>query len=213
MKKKAKIASLIISVLFLFTILFAYYLLNNEDFLLNLMISQNSKKAKSYAFERVLKISKKKDVVKLIVKNLEEGTNKKFNSYYILLLGVIGDDRALSTLYSLYVECQDNTNDPPCITKQYFSVTSLGLLGDENALKFLETILNNYDKHSTQVRRQIFARSLYFLTGKQYNYINDDGVERKFELWNSLIEAREVIEKSKNRVRTINEMMILYNAI
>jgi len=213
MKKKVKVASVVIFGLLFFTSLFAYYLLNNEDFLLTLLISQNSKKVKSYAFERVLKISKKKDIVKLFIKNLDEGNNKKYNAYYILILGVIGDNRALSTLYSLYVECQDNPNDPQCITKQYFSVTSLGLIGDDNAIKFLETILKNYDRHSTQVRRQIFARSLYFITGKQYNYINDDGVERKFELWNSLIKAREVIKASKNRSRTIQEMMILYNAV
>lgn len=178
-----------------------------------LMLFGNSQKIESYALNRIFTISTKKDIVPKIIKEFEDGNHAELNAYYLVILGAIGDKRALPVLTSAYVRCQNNSNNPKCITIQYGSIAAMGLIGDENYLPFIDTILENYDNHHTQVRRQIYARSLYLITGKQYEYINDDGEKRRLDLWDSIVKARRIIDATKARKRTVDEMIALYRSV
>jgi hypothetical protein len=213
MRKSLKLGLTITFAVFLIFLIIVQYVSNNINFLMPLMFFSNHETIKSYALEKILIISTKEDIVPKIIKEFEDGNHVELNSIYLILLGVIGDKRALPTLSSAYVRCQDNSNISKCITIQYGSITAMGLIGDENYFPFINTILINYDTHHTQVRRQIYARSLYFITGKQVEYINDDGAKRRFDLWESIVTARKIIEATQTRKRTVDEMSALYKSV
>jgi hypothetical protein len=204
---------LIILSIFFFALIFCgYFFLNNENLLFSVMLSSKSAKIDRLAFERIVELSKKKDIVQELINNLENGVHRDLTSLYLLTLGIIGDSRALSTFSSLYISCQDKLDDPHCITIQTFSVVGLGLSGSSNYIKFLSKILENYEDHRTTVDIQTFVESIYLMSGEKYSYKNN-GEAREFVPWDSLIAARKVIVDSRGRNRTIEEMMILFDAI
>jgi hypothetical protein len=121
-------------------------------------------------------------------------------------LGIIGEYYSAVYLIKAYSEYQNK--DQSAVTVWYI-INSMGLIGNHDAVKLLETLLKNYDKHGMQVSRYSLARSLYFLTGKRYDYINSSGEITKIHLTKELKNARKVIEESAGRKRTYDEMIIL----
>jgi hypothetical protein len=70
----------------------------------------------------------------------------------------------------------------------------------------LEEILN-YNKNTFEINNYLIARSLFLLTGRRYDYINAEGEKVKFNSNSEIINIREIILNSKNRKRTIHEMI------
>lgn len=200
----------IIVFIVLFLVVISFLLVRNEAFLMGVLQNKNNSKLNYYAVERLLKVASKDSLVDSILADLNEGVHQERTSSYLTLLGIIGDRRALPTVIALYTKCQNQLENMHCKTIQNYSVMSMGLIGDEEYKFFLDVILKNYDNHKTHVDRQDFAIALYLMSGKEYEYRNDDGVTRELKIWERLETARSIIVKSNQRDRTVEEMVSLY---
>jgi len=177
---------------------------NSVDFLC--MIAEGSNEPSSlhnFTIERIYKIAEKKEIGEKLVKNIKENKKNNLHTFYIRILGVIGEEATLPCLMEIYIKHQEETKS----IKVYNVIKSLGLLGKEEAVPFLERILNREDRWI--VLNPPIAESLYLLTGNQYKFINPQGEMQKLHLYNELLRAREVILNTKLRKRNFKDMVIL----
>jgi hypothetical protein len=158
------------------------------------------------SIERIYKISEKKKVHEKFIKLLNEGENQHLQNCYIRVLGVIGEEDAISCFMNAYAKYQHNKNFRSTI---YAIINSLGLIGSEDVVPLLETLLNKYDEHHVQVPSSLIAHSLYLITGKSYYFTSSTGVKERLYLSKERIEARKLIEASKERRRSFEEMVTL----
>jgi hypothetical protein len=158
------------------------------------------------SIERIYKISEKKKVAEKFIEHLTEGENQHLQNCYIRVLGVIGERDAISCLMDAYAKYQHNKNFKSTI---YGIVNSLGLIGSEDVLPLLETLLIKYDEHHVQVPSSLIAHSLYLITGKSYYFTSCTGVKERLYLSKERIEARKIIEASRGRRRSFEEMVTL----
>lgn len=164
--------------------------------------------SKGYVFfqKRIYKIAAKTNLGNKILKELYEKESPNLRNIYIKTLGVIGERSASGYLIKCYSKYQNDEKHKDTV---WYLIMSAGMIGNNDLVPLLETLLNNYHKHRITVTRYAIARSLYLITGRRYNYKDDYGEERKIILTNDLIMARKVIESSIGRKRTYNEMLIL----
>ena len=88
-------------------------------------------------------------------------------------------------------------------------IDAMGQIGNEDFVPFLEALIRNYDKLKVETTKYSIARSLYLITGKKYQYVNKSGVKTEIQVTNELIEARNVIIQSKERHRSLQEMLVV----
>jgi len=161
-----------------------------------------------YSTERLYRISESRDVGKYCRERLN---NKEFGSdpdEYIHTLGIIGDQHSSSALMKKYVEYQ---NDPNYRHTVSVIIESIGLIGDEDYLPILKTILDHYEYHDMRTGRYIIARAIYLISGENYEHTNQLGEKMELTITQELLDARNVIVQSKGRKRTFEEMIILDN--
>lgn len=203
MKKKILIGVIVVLI---FTFI-KISLFNNVDFLCFLSQATNTNTSSLYYFtiESIYKIAEKKDIAEKLIKYIEENKNQNLHGLYIRVLGVIGGgDQTVNCLMKTYIKHQHNKEKKSII---YSVISSLGLLGDDKVIPFLELLLN---KNYWPVYNGTIAASLYLLTGKQYEFIWCwDGSRQKLQLTDKLIHAREVILATKGKKRTFEDMLAL----
>ena len=85
-------------------------------------------------------------------------------------------------------------------------VNSLGLLGQEKVVPLLERLLSKNDWPTLNFT---IAQSLYLLTGRQYEFINQKGNKEKLYLSAELTQVREVILATNGKIRKFKDMLIL----
>jgi hypothetical protein len=158
------------------------------------------------SIDRIYKISEKKKVGEKFIRHLTEGENQHLQNCYIRILGVIGEEGAISCFMNAYVKYQHNKNFKSTL---YAIINSMGLIGNEDVVPLLETLLKKYDEHHVQVPGGLIAHSLYLITGKSYYFTSSSGVKEKLYLSEERIEARKIIEASRERKRTFEEMVTL----
>lgn len=144
-----------------------------------------------------------------LLANIKTGENGHLQNIYIHTLGIIGEKNATTYLIMQYSNLQDRADKKSTL---YSIIDSLGLIGNEEAIPVLERLLENYDKYKIQVTKYSIVRALYLLTGKQYNYNDSSSEKKSITLTKKLENARKVIESTKDRKRTFNEMLILDKA-
>jgi hypothetical protein len=160
-----------------------------------------------FAIERIYKISQKKNFDNKITQYLENGKNSYLYDIYLRILGVVGSKESLYHIKNIYVKYQNDTNYKGTL---FYVIRSIGLIGDTEIVPFLETLLNKYKDLNVQVSESNIVSALYLITGDaKYYFTNSSGERQKLYLTSELIEARKVIEKSRNRDRTFEEMLIL----
>jgi len=199
--KKILIVFLIVLVFFIVIML---CILNSVDFLC--MIAEGSNEPSSlhnFTIERIYKIAEKKDIGEKLIKYIRENENENLHPLCIRILGVIGEEGTLPCLMEIYIKHQEETES----YKVYKVIKSLGLLGKEEVVPFLERILNRED--GWILLNHPIAESLYLLTGNQYDFINPQGEKQKLYLYDELRQAREVILATKMRKRNHEDMAIL----
>jgi len=165
----------------------------------------------SYYFilERIYKLSGKNDFSKKITQTLSKDENRYLHDIYIRILGVLGYRESLHELEQIYIKCQ---HDQRYKATLYYTIKSMGLIGDKEIVSLLETLLTKYDELNVQVSGSNIASALYLITGRSdYYFTNTSGEQQKLILTDNLLKAREVIVSSKGRVRKYDEMIILDN--
>jgi hypothetical protein len=184
------------------------YFLSINTYILLSIASSLDKPSKSYYWlmERVYKICEKENCGTEILKDIEKGKNDHILNQYIHLLGIIGEKDAVNNLLMLYSEYQNNTERKSVL---YSIIDGLGALGNKAAVPILDRLLTDYENYHVQVTKYSIARALYLITGKQYTYVDTSGRETKLQLSNELINAQKMIEDSRNRQRTYQEMLII----
>ena len=91
----------------------------------------------------------------------------------------------------------------------YRIVDSLGLIGNKEAVSILERLIESNHKYKLKVSEYSIARALYFLTGKLYAYNDNHSGKKSIVITESLENPRKVIENTRGRKRTFNEMLVL----
>jgi hypothetical protein len=206
-KKNKKIIAFVLITLSIFTIGFKVFIFDNLNALFLIAEGFDQPSIWFYvAQERIYKIAERKDIGNVILKYLEDDKNRHLHNLYIKTLGIIGEYYSAAYLIKAYAKYQNK--ERYAVTVGYI-IASMGMLGNNDVVQLLDTLLKNYDKHKMQVTRYSLARSLYLLTGKRYDYVNSSGENTKIHLTNELKNARKVIEESKGHRRTYDEMIVL----
>jgi len=156
--------------------------------------------------DRVYKICEKEDCAPEILRDIKKGANDHALSQYIHTLGIIGEKDAVNYLLMLYSKCQNKADRKSIL---YSIINSLGVIGDKAAVPILDRLLTDYENYQVQVTKYSVARALYLITGQRYTYIDSSGKETKLYLTDELINAQKLIEDSRSRLRTFEEMLIL----
>jgi len=160
--------------------------------------------------ERIYQLSANEEITDKIIGRLEESKDSHLHGLFIKVLGIVGEDdpRAINSIIKIYVEYQDNMNRQSLVLK---AIATMGYISNTNTISILERLLFNYDKHRMVAPIYSIARSLYLSTGNNYEYVDVSGEKTKLHITEELLQAREVIVKSRGRYRTFEEMMILEN--
>ena len=89
-------------------------------------------------------------------------------------------------------------------------VDSMGLVANEEYEFLFVKLLDDYDDFRIPVSKYSIARALYLSTGNRYTY-EDENKEMAHivTLTEEIAKARRVIETTRKRKRTYEEMMIL----
>jgi hypothetical protein len=166
--------------------------------------------SRAYYFfiERIYKISEDSNISKDFLGYLSNNENPYLHDSYIRILGVYGERNALTHLENSLGSLQRAGDNLP-IT--YYTIYSIGLIGDHKAILFLENLL---EKSNSVPGLQILgfptAVSLFILTGNNsYYFANKAGEKQALIVTPRLSEARKVIVESKGRKRTYREMIAL----
>lgn len=180
---------------------------DNPDFLFFIAEGFDDPSTPFYTLiERAYKIYSCSDHQNLLTNFLKESKNQHLIDTYIRAAGVTGDTISKVELIKLYRAFDNHTYE----VRLHYIITSLGLLGANDAIPFLEGLLSNQEK--VIVSGSTVAVSLFLITGQNhYRFVNTFGNEQKLILTDDLIRARQVILDSKNRKRTYQEMIILDN--
>jgi len=207
MKQKKKIIIILI-VLLLFAGIFLRFSVFNNVSVLFLIAEGLDRPSKAYyvVIERIYRLSEKKRVRAEIWEDLESNKNPNLDNLYIQVLGITGAHIPTGSLIKLYSLNQHDMNRRSTVSR---IIDAMGLLGNEDFVPFLETLLTDYDKLSPQATRYAITRSLYLITGNRYTYLADSGQKSRLQLTNELIEARNVVENTKERGRNMKDMLVL----
>lgn len=202
MNKKKSI--FLISIIFILGCL--YSVSRNVDILLFISdVSGSQSVISKISLNRVYKLSSnKKDV---ILSSFRDEDKINLIHYYIRVVGVSGYIEAKTDLMNLYIETQEDDRRRGDIVGPIIS--SMGLIEDKLFVSLLETLLRNYEQHDVRVSQYWIARSLYLLTGKQYTFVDKNGVSQELYMSSELISIKEVLEKSHGRDRTYKEKLII----
>ena len=145
MKKIQKAILLLIIVIFIISFVFKIVVFDNTDILFPLAAGLDIPSRLHYIVkERIYKISEKKNVGEQILKYLEEDKNKYLHNLYIQTIGIIGEHYSAVYLIKAYVRYQDDRNNEITVSR---IIDSMGLIGNEDVVPLLETLLRNYDRH------------------------------------------------------------------
>lgn len=205
-KKKKAIIIFTISLLFV-GLIFTFSILKNINALF--LISEGlDRPSKAYyiLIERIYRLSSKKKAGDKIWGYVEGNKNAHLHNLYIQVLGITGAYIPTGSLIKLYSICQHDIDRRSTASK---IIDAMGLLGNEDFVPFLETLLRDYDKLKVQATKYAIVRSLYLITGNRYTYLNDLAQKSKLQVTDELTEARNVIKITKGRSRTIQEMLVL----
>lgn len=134
--------------------------------------------------------------------------NKSINLHelYIYTLGIFGYDDPKGYYTKLMTKYNDNNENISIINNIYLS---MGMSGGGEYIDILKESLEKQDNINIAYRRYLIALSMYLLTGKSCLYINPQGEKESFKIQNYMVNAREVINNSNNRIRTFDEMITL----
>lgn len=201
--------TLIVAAIALFLVAaFKIAVFDNEDFIFAVVPAFNEPSIPFYfCLNRIYRISEKKNISNKLIGYLKENKNHDLRELYIRTLGAIGDEQALYELKKLYVKYQKNRAYRPTIS---YVIQSIGMIGNESNVPFLETLLNKHDELNVQLQESEIAFALYLVTGKNdYYFTTSFGTRQVLVLYPELEQAREVIIASKNRKRNYKEMLIM----
>lgn len=206
MIKNRKLLIAIITTLCFVLLLIKVLFLNNVNLLFLIAEGQN-KPSNLYHFflYRIYRIAEKKDIGEELIQNINTGKNEFLFCQYIRVLGVIGEIDAIPYLIKIYTYYQGK-NSGVAKSMKDFVIRSLGRIGDEQVVPFLEAILN---KQQTYWLNSVIASSLYLLTGERYEFDYSQGESYKFVATKDLMQARQVILNSKGKKRTYEDMIVL----
>jgi hypothetical protein len=202
---KTTVTIIVILVMF---ILLCQYVLNNVQFLIMITAGTNRPSVVHYwERERIYKLSEEHNISSIILYAFKSGKDEyHLKGIYIILLGQLGDKNASGYLIKDFVDCNGKSN---CRSSEYYIRDSLGQIGNEMAVPFLERILETYDDYDPRIPKWSVARALYLITGKSYEYGSPTNKRAHLVMTDELMTARQIILSSKDRKRTFDEMITL----
>lgn len=201
MKRKPIITAIFFLVL---CILIKLFLFDNFNFLVT--ISEGlDKPSPQYNFfvNRIYNLTQSKKIDKIIIDSLSSGKQKNLHLRFYRFLGVIGGDQAYPTLKKQY-EIKNDSKQENNINNFYI-ISSIGLTGDPDSVNFLENLLQK----EKAIPGALVAQSLFLVTGKKYNFLNQGGDIEEFFADQDLLKMREVISNSSGRKRNPDELRLL----
>lgn len=206
MNIKKKISLIVIAVLVLGALLIGAALSNKKVLFTIILASDDPSSIRYFALERIYKSSQKEKFRKEILDQLIKNEQQSFHGLFIRTIGVAGEKDAVGYLMKAYVDTQ---NDKARRRLQHYIIDSMGLIADDTFVPLLERLLENYEQHSVEATQYAIARALYLQTGKKYYYIDSFGKRVTITISDEMSNARKIILKTKDRERTLQEMISL----
>lgn len=207
MEHKKKLS--IIILLFLFApALSGLYLWNNIDSLFSLSLAFDEPSRPFYLIlNRIYCIISEDSKYKQFLGKLYYNSDNEFDNLYLRVIGVSGYKRSLDRLKSIFLSSHNKSEYRSTL---YYVIVSIGLIGDIDAVPFLEKLLIHFDENEYVIQESNIVTALYLITGDvTYRFKNSFGEEQSLLLTDRLRNARRIIVSSKNRKRTHREMIIL----
>ncbi len=196
-----------LTIILIASVIFKILLLDNPSFLFFIAGGlDRPSRLYFHVTKNIYAISSKSNLSEKLLRNLEKDRNKHIHDLYIHTLGVIGEYKAIPYLIKAYAEYQNESNRRYMI---YRIILSLGMIGNEDSIPFLETLLRDYEKLQPKIEGYCIARALYLCTGDIYKYTGLSGEKTILYVGPKLSTARSIITTSKGRSRTIEEMITL----
>jgi hypothetical protein len=185
-------------------IISVYSFINNLNILFEIAErSQKPSKIHFYCMERIFNICAEQECGPKLLQSLIKDENEHLHELYIKTVGVVGERSASRHLMNVFLK---NQAIPDKVRSAYNSILSIGTIGNEEIVPELEEILSD-NKNTFELNNYLIARSLFLLTGRKYDYVNADGKQVRFISNPEISHIREIILNSKNRRRTIDEMV------
>jgi hypothetical protein len=159
--------------------------------------------------ERIYYLSKNDSEIDRVINDLESGKNEFLHKLYIRTIGIVGGDKRDLYNYVImksYIKNQSNKNRSSIV---YAAIDSLGFIANTSTTKILERLTENYENHNMVILKYPVARALYLATG-DINMVREIS-SMDFIETSELKIARKVLENSKGRYRTVEEMLLLAN--
>ncbi len=206
MNKKMKIIILVLVVFVLGAALINAALSNKKVLFSIALASDDPSSVRYFALERIYKLSQKESFRKELLEQLIRNEQPSLQGLLIRTIGVAGEREAAGYLMKAYVDTQD---DKSRRRLQHYIVDSMGLIGNDGIVRLLEKLLENYERHPIEATQYAIARALYLQTGEKYYYIDSFGKRVTITISDELLKARDVILKTKDRERTVQEMILL----
>lgn len=189
-----------------FAFIFKIGILDNINFLCHVAEGfDDPSPAFYFTLGRIYRVAEKRDIGKYLIENIDTGKNQNLHYRYIRVLGVIGENDAITCLAKTYVDHQ-NQDTSESRSKKYIVIRSLGFIGDEEVVPFLEKILNRQSDKSLNF---VIAQALYLLTGKKYDFVTWQGENQELFVSEELMQARQVILNTRGKKRKLEDMIIL----
>jgi len=195
---------------FILLVIVKVFVLDNPDVLCIIAEGFDDPSASYYfVIEKIYKLSTSKEIGEKFLRYLKDNKNGNLHGLYIRILGVIGDNKAIPILKKYYIKHQHSRTKK---LELYYTVKSMGLIGDKETIFFLKNLLQTTVESNAQVDASTISVALYLITGDDnYQFVNSVGKTQRLHLTKGLIEARKAIISSKGRKRTTQEMIALDN--
>jgi len=159
--------------------------------------------------KRIYSLSRNKSEIDRILSELESGKNEYLHTLYIRTIGIVGGEKRDLYNYVIvktYTKYQSDKNKSSIVCA---AIDSLGFIANRSTIKILEELVENYDNYNMIVAKYPVARALYLSTGNIRMVREKSSMD--FIETSELKIARKVLERSKGRYRTIEEMLLLAN--
>jgi hypothetical protein len=168
-----------------------------------------------YAMERIIRIysEEPEKVTNLILK--EYNLNDPYFYVDTVLLSIFADPPSTNALRTKIDNLTDFQDKIYSDSGYSLLIESIGIAMMKDREPFLVDLLSKLN-NSTRIASAInytVARSLFFLTGKTYKYTNRKNSKSTVRLTDHILKTRDVLVNSMDRKRTVDEMILLLDAI
>ena len=198
------IISSFLTVIVLFVFMLSHNLYNDFEFWTEVAESQvGGSFLYEFSMKRIYENQEKEKFTEVLIDRVKNNNRSHLYKLYFRIIGVAGEESAVRLLVDKYFEYQNKVNFEYL---QFQIIISLGSIGGDEAIEFLEDLL---EMKEVKVPKFIIARSLFLIDGEGRGFVNYTGRHQKYKPSRKIKELHDLISNVKGRSRNFEEMIAL----